>query len=202
MPEKRELPRDDRRSPAPWQLRSSPSAWPRAEESHGKMTSRGRCPPNLRKPANKLGPYREPAGNIQRLSANLLGSVCSSGSVPSGKADTLRRLRCSVSSVAASDRPSSAAATCQKFLWRGHLGEEKRPPPGGCIGHPRAARPLQHPSVRPGRLACSRAAAVSLRPQRERLVRSLPFGDQWFFLCSGTRYCVPLHAGSRFGRDC
>src|SRR5215472_7187174 len=130
MPEKRELPRDDRRSPAPWQLRSSPSAWPRAEEPHGKMISRGRCPPNLRKPANKLGPCREPAGNIQRLSANLLGSVCSSGSVPSGKADTLRRLRCSVSSVAASDRRSTAAATSQKFPWKDHLGEEKRPPPG------------------------------------------------------------------------
>src|SRR5262249_59041030 len=106
---------DGRRSPEPWQPRSSLSAWPRAEEPHGKTTSTGRCQPNLHKPANKLGPCQEPAGNIQRLSANLLGSVCSSGSVPLGKAGTLRRLRCSVSSVAASDPRSTAAATCQKF---------------------------------------------------------------------------------------
>src|SRR5215470_1193526 len=202
MPEKRELPRDGRRSPAPWQPRSSLSAWPRAEESHGKTTSTGRCQPNLRKPANKLGPCREPAGNTQRLFAILLGFVCSSGNVPLSKVDTLRRLRCSVSLISASDRRSTAAATSQKFPWKDHLGAEKRPPPGGCIGHPRAARQSQHPSVRPGRSECSRAAAISLRPPRERADRSRPFGDRPLFLCSGTPYCVLLHAGSRFARDC
>src|SRR4029077_7696752 len=156
------------------------------------MTNGHRRQPSLRKPANKLGLCREPAGNIQRLSASLPGSACSSGSVPSDKADTLRRPPCSVSSVAASHRRSTALAASLRFLWKDSLGGQKRPPPCVCIGPPKAARPLQHPSVRPGRSAYSRAAAISPRPRRERADHSRPFGGRCPFLCSGTPCCVPL----------
>src|ERR1700739_4554602 len=199
---KRELPRVGRRSPTPSQPQPLLSAWPRSEERHQKMTNKRRYQPNLREPAHTLGLCQELAGSTQWLSAHLQGSVCSSGIVPSGTPDRLRRPACSVSTVAPSHRRSTATATSQKFLWRDRLGGQKRPPPCGCIGPPTAARPLQHPSVRPGRSAYSRAAAISPRPRRERADRSLPFGGRCPFLRSGTPCCVPLRGGPRFARDC